>query len=66
MQDKRETEDDLAFDISMALRGAPLRKDADARVLAKRIVQHLKLCQWTWRRKAPEAWDGRFTKADEE
>jgi len=64
MQDERETEADLIFDVQMALRGAPLRKDADKGVLARRIVEHLKLCRWVWRRKEPEVWDGRFTKGD--
>lgn len=58
--DRRETEEDLIFDVQMALRGAPLRKDADARFLAKRIVEHLKLCRWMWRRKEPGEAHGSF------
>lgn len=71
---RRETEADLVFDVQMALRGAPLRsvgrelaqrKDADARAVAQRIVEHLKLCGWRWRRKEPDEAHGSFKpKAD--
>ena len=65
MHDRRETEADLTFDVQMALRGAPLRKDADARIVAQRIVDHLKLCRWEWRRKEPDEAHGSFKpKAD--
>lgn len=57
---RRDTESDLTFDVQMGLRNAPLRKGADARMVAKRIVEHLKLCGWRWRRKEPDEAHGSF------
>lgn len=59
---RRDTDEDLMFDIAMSLRGAPLRKDADKGVLARRIVEHLRLCRWRWWREAPEEAHGTFTR----
>ncbi len=63
MQDQRETEADLIFDVRMALHNAPLRNSADKEWLAKKIVAHLKMCGWMWRRKGPEKPHGNFMKS---
>lgn len=60
MTDRRDSEDDLIFDVQMGLRGSPLRKEADARLIARKIVAHLKLCRWRWRRLPPEEMHGSF------
>ncbi|MGE0055729.1 MAG: hypothetical protein AB7S74_16130 [Hyphomicrobium sp.] len=65
MQDRRETEADLIFDVQMALRGAPFRKDADKSWVAKQIVAHLKMCGWLWRRKEPKELHGTSQPADD-
>lgn len=56
---------DPVFNVQTALRGTPLRKNIDARAVAQRVVEHLKLCGWRWRRKEPDEAHGSFKpKAD--
>ena len=60
MTDRRDSDEDLMFDVQMGLRGSPLRKDADARIIARKIVAHLKLCRWRWWRLPPDEMHGSF------
>ena len=43
----RTPEDELTFDIGYALKKAGVRQPIEAcRLIAARVVEHLKLCQW--------------------
>lgn len=50
----RQSEDDLIFDVRMALRGAPfvkVKRGDDLGIVAAKIVAHLKLCGWRFERR---------------
>lgn len=57
----RDTEEDLAIDIGMALRRSPLRgraktpdeRDREVAAAAAAVVSHLKLCRWRFEREPP-------------
>ncbi len=55
MQDRRETDDDLAFDIGFALKKAKIKLPIEVcRIIATRVVEHLKLAGWHFRRPPPK------------
>jgi hypothetical protein len=55
MQDRRDTDEDLAFDIGYALWRAGVKLDiAACRTIAARAIVHLKRSRWEFRRKEPE------------
>jgi hypothetical protein len=57
MQDRRETESDLIFDVQVALRDAPLRSDADKDILARKRYDHRPGCR---RKESAKNWLRRF------
>jgi hypothetical protein len=52
------TEDDLIFDLAFALRSktaAKVKDETAARIAAKRIADHLKLCGWRFEHDRPRS-----------
>lgn len=65
MQDRRDSDDDLAFDIGYALWRAKLKLDiATCRLIAARVIVHLRRSRWEFSRKAPEQMHGSFKNDD--
>jgi hypothetical protein len=55
MQDRRDSDDDLAFDLGYALWRAGLKLDiAACRAIAARVIPHLRMCRWRFMRREPE------------
>jgi hypothetical protein len=51
MHEERKTDDDLAYDIGFAIWRSPFRLKRDqgfdvCRLVARAVVEHLKLCGW--------------------
>ena len=59
--DRRDTDDDLAFDIGFGLKRAGIKLPIEAcRVIAARVVAHLHLARWQFTRRDPEEPHGSF------
>ena len=65
MTERRDRDEDLAFDIGYALWRSKVRHDiAACRAIAARIIVHLRLSRWQFTRKAPQAMHGSFKKSE--
>ncbi len=65
MAERRDSDEDLAFDIGYALWRARLKLDiAACRAIAARIIVHLRRSRWQFTRKDPEAMHGSFKKSE--
>jgi hypothetical protein len=61
MHERRDSDDDLAFDIGYALKRAGLKVDIEqCRTIAARVVKHLRLARWQFRRRTPGPMHGSF------
>jgi hypothetical protein len=57
---------DVAYAVSRSLdRVKGEHRNERARIIASRVVEHLKLCRWQFDRKPPQELHGSFTKAVE-
>jgi hypothetical protein len=66
MADRRDGDDDLIFDIGFGLKRAGLKQPIEAcRVIAARIVEHLKLARWQFSQREPDEPHGSSARRDE-
>ena len=66
MDDHRRIDDALTFDIGFGLKRAGLKQPIEAcRVIAARIVEHLKLARWQFSQREPDEPHGSSARRDE-